>query len=185
MADNNTADVSSIKGVQGGYGFSAPITVTPPTDFTALAATFANMGFIGSDGIEENIDVDSEEATDMNGEVVAVLASKETETLKFTLISTSDDALKEMHGHSNVTTTSNTTTVKHKAGSFTERVYVFDLLLKSGKKWRKVAPNAKVTNRGPIVHASGNLYAREITLTCSPDSNGVRVYDYIQRGTSS
>lgn len=181
MANNSTADVTSIKGVRGGYGFSAPITTTPPTDFTALDAAFKNMGFISSDGIEENVDIDSEEVTDMNGEVVAVLESRETETLTLTLISNTEDALKEMHGHGNVTTATNVTTVQHKAGSFTERVYVFDLLQKNGLKHRKVAPNARVTGRGPIVHASGNLYAREITLTCSPDENGVRVIDYIQR----
>lgn len=184
MADNNTADVTSLKGVQGGYGFSAPISVTPPTDFTALAGTFKNMGFIGSGSIEESIEVDSEEVTDMNGEVVCVLEKKETEKIKFTLIATTDDALKEMHGHSNVSTSSSTTTVQHKAGSFTNRVYVFDLLTKGGQKWRKVVPNACVTNRGPIVHGAGNVYAREIELTCSPDENGVRVYDYIQRPSS-
>ena len=54
-------------------------------------------------------------------------------------------------------------------------------LTKNGEKWRKVAPNAKVTSRGPIVHGAGNVYAREIELTTSPDTNGVRVYDYIQR----
>ncbi len=178
---NNTADVTGIKGVQGGYGYSAPISVDPPTDFSALANTFANMGFIGSDGIEETVDADTEEVTDMNGEVVCVLTSKETEKLKFTLISTSEDALKEMHGHSNVATASNVTTIEHKAGSFTNRVYVFDLLTKDGKKWCKVAPNALVTSRGPIVHAAGNVYAREIELTCSPDEDGVRIYDYIQR----
>lgn len=181
MANNDTADVTNIKGVQGGYGFSAPITVTPPTDFTALASTFANMGFITSDGIEENIDVDSEEVTDLNGEVVCILESKETEKITFTIMSTTEDALKEMHGHSNVTTSNDVTTVVHKAGSFTERVYVFDLLAKNGLKWRKVAPNARVTSRGPIVHGAGSVYSREIELTCSPDANGVRVYDYIQR----
>lgn len=185
MADNNTADSTALKGVAGGYGFSAAISVTPPTDFSStLANTFKNMGFISADGIEETVDVDTEEVTDLNGEVVCVLESKETEKITFTLISTTDDALKEMHGHSNVTTASNKTTVQHKAGSFTERVYVFDLLTKDGKKWRKVAPNAKVTSRGPIVSGAGNVYAREIELTCSPDASGVRVYDYIQRSTS-
>lgn len=184
MANNNTADVTALKGVQGGYGFSAPISVTPPTDFTTLAATFKNMGFISSDGLEESVDIDSEEVTDLNGEVVCVLESKETEKLKFTLISTTEDALKEMHGHSNVSTASNVTTVQHKAGSFTNRVYVFDLLTKDGQKWRKVAPNAKVTSRGPIIHGAGNVYAREIELTTSPDASGVRVYDYIQRPAS-
>lgn len=184
MANNDTADVSALKGVSGGYGFSAVAGTTAPTDFTTLAAAYKNMGFISADGIEESIDVDSEEVTDLNGEVVCVLESKETEKLTFTLISTTDDALKEMHGHSNVTTASSKTTVQHKAGSFTNRVYVFDLLTKDGNKWRKVAPSAKVTNRGPIVHGSGNVYAREIELTCSPDSSGVRVYDYIQRPSS-
>lgn len=184
MANNDTADVTMLKGVAGGYGFSAPISVTPPTDFTALASTFKNMGFISSDGIKESIDVETEEVPDLNGEVVCVLEKKETEKIKFTLISMSEDALKEMHGHSNVTTASSKTTVQHKAGSFTNRVYVFDLLTKEGYKVRKVAPNAKVTNRGEIVHGAGNVYAREIELTCSPDSSGVRVYDYIQRASS-
>ena len=181
MANNNTADVTASKGVAGGYGFSAPISVTPPTDFPALASTFKNMGFISSDGIEESIETDSEDVPDLNGEIVCVLEKKETEKIKFTLISTSDDALKEMHGHSNVSTASNTTTVQHKAGSFTNRVYVFDLLTKDNYKWRRVVPNAKVTSRGPIVSGAGNVYAREIELTTSPDTNGVRVYDYIQR----
>ena len=185
MADNNTADVTALKGVAGGYGFSAPAGTTAPTGYSStLGSAFANMGFISSDGMEESIDADSEEVTDLNGEVVCVLESKETEKLTFTLISTTDDALKEMHGHANVTTATSMTTVQHKAGSFTERVYAFELLTKDGKKWRKVAPNAKVTSRGPIVHGAGNVYAREIELTCSPDASGVRVYDYIQRGTS-
>ena len=182
MADNNTADVTSMKGVTGGYGFSAVLGTTAPTGYSStLGAAFANMGFISSGGIEESVDVESSEETDMNGEVVCVLVSKETEKLKFTLMSTSDDALKEMHGHSNVSTATTTTTVQHKAGSFTNRVYVFDLLRKDGKKHRKVAPNAVVSSRGPIVHAAGNVYAREIELTCSPDSSGVRIYDYIER----
>lgn len=181
MTANNTADVSNVKGVQGGYGFSAVAGTTAPTDFTALSSAFANMGFISSDGIEEAIEVDSTEETDINGDVVCVLVSKETETLKFTLISTTDEALKEMHGHANVATANDVTTVTHSADPFANRVYVFDLLLKNGNKLRKVAPNAKVTDRGPIVHGAGNLYAREITLTCSPDANGARIIDYIQR----
>jgi hypothetical protein len=185
MAENNTADATELKGVSGGYGFSAPAGTTPPTTYSStLPSAFANMGFISSDGIEETIENDSEEVTDMNGEVIAVLSSKETEKLTFTLVSTTDEALKEMHGHANVTTASGTTTVEHKAGSFTERVYAFDLLTKTGKKWRKVLPSARVTNRGPIVHGAGSLYAREIELTLSPDANGVRMYDYIERATS-
>jgi CBS domain-containing protein len=142
------------------------------------------MGFISSDGLEESLDADTEEYTDINGEVICVLTSKETEKITITLASTTDDALKEMHGHDNVTTADGMTTITHKSGAFSERVYVFELLTKNNKKWRKVLPNARVSSRGPIVHGAGNVYAREIEYTLSPDANGVRMYDYIERAAS-
>ena len=180
MAENNTADVTNIKGVRGGYGFSAPITVDPPTDFTALANTFANMGFISSDGISEEIDADTEEVTDLNGDVVFVAKSRESERLTFTLISKTVDSLKEIYGHGQVTSANDIITVRHQAINHDERVYVFDLLDKNSNKWRKVVPVGTVVEVGPIVFGAGNVYSREITLQCAPDEDGVRMYDYIE-----
>ena len=189
MAANNTADVSNVKGVQGGYGFSAPYGTAAGTTsdpFAALSSAFDNMGFISSDGIEESIDTNTEEITDMNGEVVYVAKSSETETLQLTLISITQASLSEWHGHDNVdATATNYFKVVHTSAEHDQRVYVFELLLKDGRKWRKVVPNGQVTEVGSIVHASGEVAGREITITCSPDTDGVRVYDYIEKETTT
>ena len=189
MAANNTADVSNVKGVQGGYGFSAPYGTKPfngADPFATLGGSFDNMGFISSDGIEEAIDTNTEEITDMNGDVVYVAKSSETETLKLTLISITQASLSEWHGHDNVdATAAGYFKIEHTSAEHDQRVYVFELLLKDGRKWRKIVPNGQVTEVGSIVHASGDVAGREITITCSPDTDGVRVYDYIEKSASS
>ena len=185
MTANNTADVSNVKGVQGGYGFSAPVDTeldVSTNPFAALGAAFDNMGFISSDGIEESVESDTDEITDINGDVVYVTKSSETETLVLTLISVTKASLSEWHGHSAVDDTSNDyLKVSHTPTDHDRRLYVFELLLKDGRKWRKIVPNGQVTEVGSIVHASGEVAGREITITCYPDENGVRVYDYIEK----
>lgn len=185
MADNSTADVTNVKGVEGGYGFCATAGTTVPSVGSSLGSSFDNMGFISSDGLEESIESDKTEVVDMNGEVVYVMTSKETEKIKITLISFTLAALKEMHGHGNVSSTSSLITIQHKATNRTQQTYVFDLLLKDGRAWRKVIPYGQVTEVGPIVHGAGNVFGREITITCAPDSSGVRIYDYIQVTSST
>ena len=181
MANNNTADVTSIKGIDGGYGFSAATTATAPTDFTTLGSGFDNMGFISSDGIEENMEADTEEITDMNGDVVFVAKSKETETIVITLISLTVASLSEIFGHSNVDASGTNIEIEHKSANHDSRIYVFDLVLKDGRKWRKVVPNGQVSEVGAITYASGSVFSRQITINCAPDSSGVRMYDYIQK----
>ena len=186
---NNTADVTNVKGVSGGYGFSAPVGTAAGTeqDHFATLVGYDNMGFISSDGVEESIEADKVEVTDINGDVIFVAKSKETETIKLTLTGLTAESLKEWHGHANVDdSAAGYTKVTHTAAEHSERSYVFDFVLKDARRWRKHVPNGKVTEVGPIVHGSGSVVAREITITCSPDATGARVYDYIQkRGTGS
>ena len=185
MAANNTAEVSNTKGVLGGYGFTAPTTATidlSTNPFVALGTGFENMGYISEDGIEEEIDSDVEEIHDMNGETVFVAKSTETETLVLTLISLNAASLGEMYGHSNVDTTNNDYfKVSHTAAQHDTRKYVFDLVRKDGKRYRKYVPNGQVTEVGSIVHASSEVFGREITITCLPDADGVRMYDYFEK----
>ncbi|HAM15344.1 MAG TPA: hypothetical protein DCP91_05710 [Eggerthellaceae bacterium] len=184
MAANNTADVTNVKGVAGGYGYSAPYGtdgVASSNPFEVLGDAYDNMGFISSDGIEEAIDADTEEITDLNGEVVFVAKSREVETLVLTLISLTEESLNEMYGHSNVDASGTNIVVQHKNTNHDQREYVYDLVLKDGRKMRKVVPNGTVTEVGSIVYGAGNVFSRQITIQCAPDSSGVRMYDYIQK----
>lgn len=180
---NSTADVSNVKGVAGGYAYSAPLGTSLPTESAPFATLsgFDNLGFVSDDGIEEEKDSDSEKKYDLNGDLIAVLKSTEDETLVFTLCNTTVAALKEMHGHKNVTSKTDFIEIDHTIKDHDERSYVFDLLLKDGRRLRKVVPNGLVTEVGTITYVSSELYAREITVSCMPDSDGVRIYDYIQK----
>lgn len=184
MAATGTNDVkyvSTTKGVSGGYVFSAVSTETVPTNIaTALTANFHNLGYISEDGITETIDTDSENMVDMNGDTVFVTASSRTETVTLTLIEVKESALKEIYGQSMVTTTTGAITVKHGSHTNAGRIYVFELVLRDGRRWRQVIPNGQVTAVGDMTLASGELAGREITITCNVDSNGVSVYDYIE-----
>lgn len=185
MANNNTADVSNVKGVQGGYGFSAPAGTTldlSTNPFVALGTDFENMGFISEDGIEEEVDADTENILDLNGDTVYVAKSSETETLVLTLMSITTRGLSEWYGDDAVDDTSTDYwKISHMAVDHDQRAYVFELLLKDGRKWRKYVPNGQVSEVGSIVHGAANVAMREITITCMPDENGVRMYDYIQK----
>ena len=183
---NDSSEVSGVKGVEGGYAFSAPTGTTLPTDnTTALASAFDNIGYISDGGIVESEEESSNDVVDMNGDVVAVLNASQKETIKITLISLNVRTLKEYYGHSNVTATSSLISVTHNTTPRSSRSYVFELLLKDGRKWRKVVPNGKVTSVSDLTLASGQVFGREITITCSPDSSGNRQYDYIDAAAPS
>lgn len=179
---NNTGNVSVTRGVSGGYIFSAPAGTTLPTNFsTALGNSFVNLGFISEDGVTESISTDSEQMVDMNGDVICVASSSREENITLTLVEIKKDTLAEIYGQANVTDASGVITVKHKASDMPQRVYVLELLLKDGRKWRQVVPAGQVTEVGDLTLASGELAGREITIACNYDSTaGASVIDYIQ-----
>ncbi len=178
---NTVANVSTTKGVAGGYFYSAPSTATVPTDITtALPADFVNLGFISEDGVTESIETDSESMVDMIGDTVYTASSSRTETITATLIEVKEAALKEIYGHDMVTATTDLITVRHGSHTASERIYVLELVLRDGRRWRQVVPAGQVTEVGEMSLASGELAGREITITCNVDANGVSVYDYIE-----
>ena len=178
---NTVANVSTTKGVAGGYFYSAPSTATVPTDITtALPADFVNLGFISEDGVTESIETDSESMVDMNGDTVYTASSSRTETITATLIEVKEAALKEIYGHDMVTATTDLITVRHGSHTASERIYVLELVLRDGRRWRQVVPAGQVTEVGEMSLASGELAGREITITCNVDATGVSVYDYIE-----
>ena len=182
---NDTKDVSNVKGVYGGYGFSAPVGTAAGTDqdvFASLGSSWDNMGFISEDGIEEELDTDTEEIHDMNGDVIFVARQSETETLVLTLVSLTEAAFAEWYGHDSVDASqTGYIAIEHTAANREARAYCFELLMKDGRKWRKVVPNGVVSEVGSIVYGAGDIAGREITIACLPDTDGVRMYDYIEK----
>lgn len=185
MADsktNNFANVSDGRGVEGGYLFRAPLGSEKPTDVkTALGAAFKCCGIVSEDGIVFATETDREELKDMNGTVVHSAKTSHLETMTATLGEVKKETYAIQYGDGQVTDESGTLTVHVKNVEPGHAVYVFDGVLKNGRRWRRVVHDAQVTEMGDMTIAAGELMGREATFTCFPDAvTGDFYTDYIE-----
>ena len=182
MADyenaNSSANVSTTRGVKGGYLFRAPIGTTDlPTsgNFTTWVPTNAwvNLGYIPEDGFTEGVEFgDTTELRDINLDSVDVSTGAATETLQVGLMEVNARSLGTQYGTANVTDSSGVITVEHDWGEATAYMYAMLLLLKNGRKWVKLIRSAKVTALGEFTGNATTAAQRQITLTYSNDTNG-------------
>lgn len=178
---NSTDNVSSTKGVRGGYIFVAPVGTTLPTDYsTALPTAYKCLGFISEDGYVETVDSDSEDLVDMNGDLMDSPQTSRVESAQLTLAEIKAMTLKLMYGDENVTDKAGVITVKHNGDSNGTWVVVLDLLLKNNRKWRKVVPLFQCSELDDLTLAVGELAARALTAKYLTDGDGNTCYDYIQ-----
>lgn len=176
---NNTANVSTTRGVVGGYFFSAPTSTTDvPTasTFTTWVPTDAwlNQGYIPEDGFVEGVEFgDTTELRDINLDVVDTDTGGATETLQIGLMEVNARALATIYGDSNVTDASGTITVEHDWSNAGEaHMFALLLLLKNGRKWVKLIRNGKVTAVGELTGNKTTAAQRQVTITYSKDANG-------------
>lgn len=178
---NNQANVSSAKGVKGGYIFSAPEGTTLPTDIkTQLDPAFKCLGFISEDGYVETVDEDADDINDMNGDVMDSTNSNRVESAQLTLAEIKAETLKRQYGSDNVTDEGGIITVKHNADSHDVFAYVLELVLKNGRRWRKVVPKGKSSELDDLTIASSELCQRALTMKYLTDEQGNTCYDYYE-----
>lgn len=178
---NNIKNVSSAKGVKGGYIFSAPVGTALPTDIkTPLNSAFKVLGFISEDGYVETVESDSEDIVDMNGDLIDSPVTTRVESAQFTLAEIKAETLKIQYGEGNVSDESGIITVKHNSAAPTTRAYVLELVLKDGRRWRKVVPEGQSGELDDLNIAVGELCARALTMKYLTDAHGNTCYDYIE-----
>lgn len=184
MAETNTntqANVSAGKGVKGGYIFSAPVGTALPTDIKSkLDPAFKCLGFISEDGYVETIDEDSDDLVDMNGDIMDSTSGNRVESAQFTLAEIKADALKRQYGERNVTDENGVISVKHNSDSHDSFSYVLELVLKNGRRWRKVVPAGKSSELDDLTIASSELCQRALTMKYLTDDAGNTCYDYYE-----
>ena len=180
MAANSTANVSTTKGVVGGYFYTAPIGTTLPTDnSTTLNEAFVNIGYISDAGVVHSKSGTNTNFHDMNMDTIESASSEIERTMVQKFVEINEAALKEARGQSNVTTATSLITVKDTNDDMPYRCIVQELVLKGGRKWRRVIPKAKVTDWGDETDLSTELAGFELTYTKFADSTGCYQYDYI------
>ncbi len=175
-------NVSTTRGVKGGSAFSAPEGTPLPTDYaTPIDPAFACLGFVSEDGFTESVDGSGDVIKDLNGDTVDTYSEGKTETIGLKLIEMSEEALGMQYGHKNVEKRDGMIVVKHDWSNAEEsRPIILELLLKNGRRWRKVIPSGKVSELGEFTGSSTEVAGREVTVTYSTDKDGGGCYDYIQ-----
>jgi hypothetical protein len=183
---NNVANVSSAKGVKGGYIFVAPAGTTLPTNIeTKLDKAFTVLGFISEDGYVESMETDSEDFKDVNGDLIDSETTSYVESATFTLAEIKAKTLKLMYGDANVTDENGVISVAHNSAARDEWSLVLELVLKNNRRWRKVVPIAKTDELGDMTIAVAELAAREITMKYLTDEAGSTCYDYYESTETS
>lgn len=178
---NSQANVSAGKGVKGGYIFSAPVGATLPTDVrTPLDAAFKVLGFVSEDGYVESVEEDSNDIVDMNGDLMDSAASNRVESAQVTLAEIKAETLRRQYGDANVSDENGMITVKHNSDSHPTFAYVLELVLKNGRRWRKVVPKGQSSELDDLTIASSELCARALTIKYLTDEDGNTCYDYLE-----
>lgn len=187
MAANNKANVSTTRGVRGGYFLSAPIGTTDvPTkaNYKTWTPTSAweNQGYVVEDGLTESLSAEGGDALrDINLDQVDTTTATHTETVQVGLMETAKNPLATIYGHENVTDEDGTIEVAHNWGnSAEERMYVFLLLLKNGRKWVKFIPCGKVTEVDDLTLNATTVAQRGVTITYLTDEDGNGCFDWVE-----
>lgn len=178
---NNVSNVSTTKGVKGGYIFVAKRGATLPTDIkTALAPDFKCLGFISEDGYTETVDTDSDDLKDMNGDLINSEQTGRVESGQFTLAEIKKSTLEFMYGTGNVKSADGVIAVKHNGVNDDEWSLVLELVLKNSRRWRKAVPIVKLSELDDLTLAVGELAARAATVKYLTDGDGNTCYDYFE-----
>ena len=187
MANNNKANVSTTRGVGGGYFFSAPLGTTDvPTaaNFTSWTPgnDWENQGYVPEDGFTESASSDGgDDLRDINLEVVDTVSGSVTETLNIGFMEIAKNPLATQYGHENVTEANGTITVDHNWAKAEEtRMYALLLVLKGDRRWVKFIPAGKVTERDDLTGNKTTVATRNVTITYTTDDSGSGCKDFIE-----
>lgn len=191
MAANNKDNVSTVRGVVGGYLFSAPLgTAGAPTKTNYKASQWLTngnpptnwecLGYIPEAGFTESLSRDSGETIrDINLESLDEGMGSATETITVGLMEIKKHSLGTQYGHANVTDASGVIEVRHNWGNADEHYqYVFLLLLKNDRAWTKYIPDGKVTELGDLTGNKTTAAMREVTITYLTDADGNGCFDW-------
>lgn len=181
---NTAANVIVGKPLATGGVLTGALSATLPTAATGTTAGFTAVGYISDDGVTQTIDTDTTDIVAWGGDTVRVVQTSHKVEYKFTLIETSSTSLSVYYGTDNVTGSAGVLTVKIKGGDLDHGKWVLEV--KDGdQRVRVCIPDGQVTDRGDVVFKDDEAVGYEITLSCYPDSSGVKAYLYTDDDDSS
>ena len=183
---SNVANVTAGKPNIQGSIYWAELGTTLPDDTGDSMSSFTELGYASEDGLTNTCSPESEVIKAWGGDTVLAVQTSKEDTWKVKLIEAlKDDVLKAVYGPDNVTGTLSTgMALDVNSDETPEAEWVFDMIMRNGVKKRVVIPDGKITEVGDITYADNAVVGYEITITCLPDENGNKHYEYFKEAES-
>jgi hypothetical protein len=169
----------------------APLGTPVPTDArTPLSTTFKCLGYITEDGVTEpaaNEAGDDTNAYGGNKVFTGDPTYSKTLTANFMEIM-NQTLLEEMYGKSNVSASANADgdmKIVEKAAVPEHQVFVYDEMVRGGKRYRHIYPDATALVTGDLQHTTSDPMSVEITINAYPDADGNSAVNYLQTKTDA
>ena len=185
---NTATNVSTGKPNISGGVYVAPLgTVIPASPTASLPVACVCLGYVSEDGLTNANDMEVNEIKAWGGMIVYRSLTSLNDTFKLALIESENvDVLKAVYGSANVTVEgSGDITVDIKAEDPEEKVFVFELALRGGRKKRIIVPDGAITARDEITYNDSDAIAYGITISAYPDANGSTHKEYLEVASAS
>lgn len=184
---NSTKNVSYGKFKTGGYFFVAPYGTTLPTDNSSpLDPAFVNMGFMGDDGFVFDNSVTTNTATDANGDTIATDSAAPTKTMATTFREIKAASMKVVYGSDNVTDELGLLVIHDRGPNNETLSAVVEILLKDGRKDRKVIESCSPNQLGSESVVYSSLVGKPLTWSISKgETTGDYITDYVDSTETS
>ena len=184
---SNVANVTAGKPNIEGAIYWAELGTSLPEDTDDSLTSFTELGYASEDGITNTNSPESETIKAWGGDTVLAVQTSKDDTFKVKLIEAlKDDVLKAVYGAENVSgSLASGMTLNVNSTESPEAVWVFDMIMRDGVRKRIAIPDGKITEVGDITYADNAVVGYEITITCLPDENGNKHYEYFSEAPSA
>lgn len=169
----NAAD--NVRVFTTGFVAVAPSGTALPTNATSsLSASYEELGYIDENGVTESQGTSTNKIKAwQGGTVVRVVQTEHELTYKFVAIETNDTVLEQFYDQATYDGV-----VEITGDQPASKVWVVHAI-DGDDLVRIVVPDGQVTDRGDVVYNGSDPVGYEFTITCYPDSSGVKAYKYL------
>lgn len=158
-----------------GAVYRAPAGTALPADAdAAIAEPFDDHGYINQDGVAESIDENTNDIVAwQNSDIVRKVMTSQDVTYSFSALETNATTLETYYGNYNAGA------VEIKGIPGIRGAWVIDAIDGEDRHIRICIPDGQVTARGGVTRNAQGAMEYPVTITCYPDTSGVKAYLYV------